>query len=57
MSDQENYYGSSYFGQENRGEEDRTYYGSSTDPYDVRYADDPHLTYGKQYTNNDNERR
>ena len=28
---------------------DSYYFGSSTDAYDIRYTDDCHLTYGKQY--------
>ena len=38
-----------YFTSQNRGNyfEDRTYYGSSSNKYDVRYADDPHQTYGR----------
>ena len=44
----------SYFGNENRGgEEEKTYYGSSTDAYDIRYTDDCHMTYGKQYDEED----
>lgn len=49
--------GSSYFVSQNRGggNDSIPYYGSTTDAYDVRYADDPHKTYGKQY--DDEERR
>lgn len=48
--------GSSYFADQNRGGYNSSpYYGSSSDAYDVRYADDTHKTYGKQYKEDDEE--
>lgn len=48
--------GSSYFADQNRGGYNSSpYYGTSSDAYDVRYADDTHQTYGKQYSSEDNE--
>ena len=50
FSKKSNNNGSSYFGDENRGNNDQNgFYGSSSDAYDIRYADDSHQTYGKQY--------
>ena len=40
---------------ENRGNEQTVYTGTTQDAYDIRYQDDQHRTYGKQYSDDEDD--